>query len=79
MSLAVAPSCRHSYTAACNEFFKFQEEEGLGQDWPPLDNHTMQFVVHLHCNGLALWLIQGQMFALAFYTKVQGCRGYFVD
>ena len=79
MHLAVVPSTKWSYTAACAKFFSFREKEGLQQDWLPMDDHMIQFTVHLHRKGLVPQSIQGRMSALAFYAKVQGCRGYSVD
>ena len=76
MSLAVASSNFCSYTAAWKEYFTFCEKEGLGHDWPASDDNLMQFVVHLHRKGLSPRSIQGRMSALAFYAKMQGCKGF---
>ena len=79
MSLVVAPSTRCSYTAACNKYFAFCEKEGLGHDWPASDDHLEQFADHLHRKGLAPRSIQGRMSALAYYAKVEGCKGFSID
>ena len=39
----------------------------------------MQFAEHLHRKGLAPRSIQGRMAVLAFYAKVQECKGYVID
>ena len=73
ISLAIAPSTRRSYAAACEEFFNFCNNEGLGKPCPMMVHHWQHFGVYVHHKGLSSRTIQGKMSALAFYTKAQGC------
>ena len=74
ISLAIVPSTRCSYAAACEEFFNFCNNEDLGRLWPMTVDYLQHFGVYLHRKGLAPHTICGRMLALAFYAKARGVQ-----
>ena len=72
ISLAIAPSTRCNYAAACEDFLSFCRGEDLVRPWLITVDHLQQYGVYLHRKGLAPHTIQGRMSALTFYVKAQG-------
>ncbi|XP_053114245.1 uncharacterized protein LOC128328362 isoform X1 [Hemicordylus capensis] len=69
---SIAPRTRVAYDKRVRAFLQFRAQVGLVHVWPVPPEQLMQYLVHLHAQGLAVSTMAGHLAALAFFGKARG-------